>query len=243
MSVPVILSAVMLFLLAVALWTLPTRSRRAAPEPTASMCGYLRGGAREAVLVTLVALHLRGGVAPARRGGLKSTGRLVGSTDLLEGAVYGALRDPLGLRAIRARKRVIEACSETGKRLVRGGLLLPMGRWLLLRLTAVAVLTIGLAGLIAGAPAMPGMVVFTVLVFAGLGLLCLPRRSRAGGRALAVLRREYPLDGELSAMTVAAHGTGRVEGVPGYLTRRGRADGGDYGDSSISGMGTAGGLN
>ena len=58
-----------------------------------------------------------------------------------------------------------------------------------------------------------------------------------------MLRREYPLDGELSAMTVAAHGTGKIEGVPGYLTRRGRADGGDYGDDSIAGMGTVGGLN
>jgi uncharacterized protein (TIGR04222 family) len=156
--------------------------------------------------------------------------------------VYGTLHDPLGLRAIRARKRVIEACSETGKRLVRGGLLLPMGRWLLFRVAATAVLVLGLGGLIFDAPAMPGMVLFAALMFAGLGLLCLPRRSRAGGRALAALRREFPLDGELSAMTVAAHGTDRVEGVPGYLTRRGRADGGDYGDGTISGMGTAGGL-
>lgn len=236
---PILVSAVVLFVLAVALWVLPVPSRRATPDLTPSMCGYLRGGAREAVLVTLVALHLRSAVAPARRGGLKSTGRLVGSTDLLEGAVYGTLHDPLGLRAIRARKRVIEACSETARRLARGGLLLPMGRWLLFRLAAVAVLVLGLVGLIADALAMP---VSTVLVVAGLGLLCLPRRSRAGGRALAVLRREYPLDGELSAMTVAAHGTGRGGGVPGYLTRRGRADGDDYGDGSISGMGTAGGL-
>jgi uncharacterized protein (TIGR04222 family) len=175
-----------LVVLSIALRMPPAR-RRGSWDLGCSEYAYLRGGQRAVVLAALAAMHQRGIVQSARRGTVKRAGSMKGISDPVERALGAALHGQVSPSVLAARPQVRRALATLQAGLVAGGLLLPTWRWAVLRVTAVAVLVVGVAGLITGPRT--GLLALLAGVLLAVGLWVWPRRTRAGGRVLAAARR------------------------------------------------------
>nr|WP_279617306.1 TIGR04222 domain-containing membrane protein [Streptomyces bungoensis] len=101
------------------------RTPRIPPDPCA--VALLRGGARAAVTVAVVGLHLRGAVHAGRPGTLRRTGarEAVSFRHPLEKAVHIGLYRPAGLRELPERAVVRRALARMRAELAAEGLLRP----------------------------------------------------------------------------------------------------------------------
>ncbi|MFF2363323.1 TIGR04222 domain-containing membrane protein [Streptomyces sp. NPDC058122] len=102
-------------------------SGSAAVGPGPLTVALLRGGPRAAVKVAVVALHLRGAVAPGPQGTIRtsnpSPGTSFASGLALEKAVRGSLYLPAGVRELMDRPRVRRALAELRGEAAAAGLL------------------------------------------------------------------------------------------------------------------------
>ncbi|MEU4170927.1 TIGR04222 domain-containing membrane protein [Streptomyces sp. NPDC026665] len=102
-------------------------SGSAAVGPGPLTVALLLGGPRAAVKVAVVALHLRGAVAPCPPGTIRTSNPSPGTSFApglaLEKAVRGSLYLPAGLRELMDRPRVRRALAELRSEAVAAGLL------------------------------------------------------------------------------------------------------------------------
>ncbi|MFF3887140.1 TIGR04222 domain-containing membrane protein [Streptomyces sp. NPDC001914] len=102
-------------------------SGSAAVGPGPLTVALLRGGPRAAVKVAVVALHLRGAVAPGPPGTIRTSNPSPGTSFApglaLEKAVRGSLYLPAGMRELMDRPRVRRALAELRSEAVAAGLL------------------------------------------------------------------------------------------------------------------------
>lgn len=162
-------------------------SGSAAVGPRPQTVALLRGGPRAAVKVALVALHLRGAVAPGPAGTIRTSnpapGTSFGSALALEKAVRGSLYLPAGLRELMDRPRVRRALAELRGEAAAAGLLrrLPprrtrAARRVLRELRAATPLPAGPEGL------SPAEVLLAVALYGDTALTALvPRFTEAAG--------------------------------------------------------------
>ncbi|MFG2606053.1 TIGR04222 domain-containing membrane protein [Streptomyces sp. NPDC048514] len=83
----------------------------------------LRGGARAAVTVAVLGLHLRGAVEAGRPGTVRTCGPARAPVSPLAAAVHATLYRPAGVRQLPERRRVREALGELRAELATAGLL------------------------------------------------------------------------------------------------------------------------
>jgi uncharacterized protein (TIGR04222 family) len=196
--------------------------------PSPALVGLLAGGPKNALVATLVTMRRRGEIGIDRAGVLRSAGELADTTDPVERAVYRVLSLPRGPKEIRAHRTSITAFGVLRRRLVAAGLLLSAPRWAASRILPVAAVVYCLVRLAGGAN---GLVVGACAALA-VATLFLPRRTLAGSRLLAGLRREFPVtgepvpDAERIGMIVAVHRRVDLPGLEKFARRGGLSDGG-----------------
>lgn len=215
-----------------------------------SEAAYLRGGRRASVTVALVALELRGAVAAGHQGTVRVAGQLNGSSEPLQVAVHKSLHRPVGVRILASRARVGRALDELRDRLAGAGLLRTNRRRRLARGTLAAALGTLVWGLMSAPMTASNprsqVVASAVLVVPIVALWLVPRRTRAGRRAVQALRERFPLPADADpgaayregwsqediVMAVALHGDrALLAAVPhfardgGLLGRGGSSDG------------------
>ncbi len=191
-------------LLAAVTWIVTVRRRRAladgpdrpAPHHPHDLA-FLNGGPDLAVTSALTSMHLTGTVT-SRRGDLVAAGRVGSRADALERAIHFVAAAPVRRRRLPLARPVRTALDAQEKRLVADGLLLAEPQRRAVRAVGwwtAAVAGLGLLRLLAevadGRPV--GLLAFALAGVAALALVQLlhaPRRSRAGDRLLARLRRE-----------------------------------------------------
>ncbi|MFI6494151.1 TIGR04222 domain-containing membrane protein [Streptomyces sp. NPDC050564] len=83
----------------------------------------LRGGARAAVTVAVLALHLRGAAGAGRPGTMRASGASAGAGLPLEKAVHASLYRPAGMRELLERPRVRRTLAELRTEAAAAGLL------------------------------------------------------------------------------------------------------------------------
>jgi uncharacterized protein (TIGR04222 family) len=200
---------VMYVVLAVVVWAVTTRARRALADPRPGRpsadltdrphdVAYLNGGGELAVTSALSAMHLRGTIAP-QRGSVQAVGRLDPDTDDLERAIHFTTGSAVARRRLPFHKPVANALTVIDGRLVDAGLLIsPERRSLILRqgLWMLGVAAFGLvrllAGTAAGKPA--GFLLVALLAVVVVALVQLgrcPRRTRLGDRTLRDLEQQH----------------------------------------------------
>lgn len=208
-----------------AVWLASTWARRALAEHGADRpdgdlaahphdVAFLNGGVELAVCSALCAMHRTGTIRTAGGRGVQAVGRLAPGRAPLERAVHFTAAVPVPRHRLPHHRPVVSALREIEDRLVDGGLLLSeqqrdrirtVGWWM------VAVAALGLLRLLAEvANARPVGLLATVLIAAaavgGAQLAAAPRRSRAGDRALAELRRTHHELAPKSSPDRSSHG-------------------------------------
>lgn len=163
---------------------------------------YVPGGPNAAVRAALAVLHLRGIVDVWRKGTVGNTTATAAVHDPLERALTTALYDAAGPNVLAGRPPVRHALGDLRSDVIRAGLLQPGWAWNAQRL----------AGLIAAGLAVTDLAASVSLravswgpvgvgLGLGVGLWCLPRRTREGRRMLAKGRSVCPMP-----VTVAVRG-------------------------------------
>ena len=182
-------------------------------EPGPEELGYINGGDRQAVTVSLAGLRAANAVSVGSDGAIAVIGSSPPAPSELTWAVYQAAQQrpvhPVALAQDRTLRPALEHLRDT---LVRRGWLLSPRRRTAMRLAAlpmVAVLTLGIARVVAGLGA-GKPVAFLVMLTVLVGLFVLPMlavspRSRAGQSAMARMRAAHiRLDPRTSASAGAA---------------------------------------
>ncbi|MFC9998951.1 TIGR04222 domain-containing membrane protein [Nocardia sp. NPDC127526] len=181
-----------LLLLAVVI-RIPPLTARSDRELSTSEIGFLRAGARGALVTAVTALDVDGVVAPNRpKSKVKRTGaEPLSDADELEQAVFADLTTPARLRAL-VRKRRTRAELTTLRDRLRDEGLIP-GEWRRRVVKAIAVVLLPVAVLVrlVTDPLNVWIVVLlAAALVAGLYLLVKPKRTVAGWRVLNALRQE-----------------------------------------------------
>jgi uncharacterized protein (TIGR04222 family) len=209
-------------------------ARRVSVDADPALCACLRGNALAVVVTTLAMLHERERVA-AGLGRVHRTGPLSGENDPMQRAVYSALHKPMSPRELVPRPPVRRALAELRRTAAAAGLLLPKWRWVTLRLALCLVPVVGVARLFSSRLTPVTLVVVIASVCVALGLWLLSRRTRAGGRMLAALRRSPSPD---IGMAVALNGADALRSAMPILARDGGLLSGGRGPDDSGGDGT-----
>ncbi|MEU4094341.1 TIGR04222 domain-containing membrane protein [Streptomyces sp. NPDC026673] len=190
---------------------------------------YLRDGRRGAVVVALVALHLRGTVDAGPRGTARISGPARDLSQPLQRAVYEALYRPSGVNTVAASRPVRRPLDALRGRLAGAGLIRGDRRWRAARvLLCAAVLTV--VWELASGPLPPWnsplrTAVSAVPVAAAVALWAVPRRTGAGRRVLQRARERFPrprtrrASPESVLLAVALHGEPALRLAVPHFTR------------------------
>ncbi|MFG2333158.1 TIGR04222 domain-containing membrane protein [Streptomyces sp. NPDC048604] len=204
------------------------RAGRASPAKLApAALALLRGGARAAVTVALVALHQRGAVAAARRRTIRANGGPGATRDPLQRGVHASLHRAIGLGALMNRPRTRQAVDALRTELGLAGLLRTPGRWRTARVLLALVPVTLAAGLVVitvrgdAAPLPYALAAATAPV--AVLLWRVPRTTGEARRALADQRARHPLPAHRRALTVE---TGAAERIQLYVAL--------YGDAALA---------
>ncbi|WP_431968508.1 TIGR04222 domain-containing membrane protein [Actinacidiphila sp. bgisy160] len=190
---------------------------------------YLRDGRRGAVVVALVALHLRGTVDAGAHRTARISGPLQGLSHPLQLAVYEALYRPTGVNTVAVSRRVRRETDVLRERLTDAGLIRRDRRRRAARVLACAAVLTVAAGLVTGLPTgwEPPLraAVSAVPVAAALALWAVPRRTRAGRQALRRAQERFPrpqsrrASPESVLLAVALHGDPALRLAVPHFTR------------------------
>src|SRR5262245_24999142 len=169
------------------------RDDNRARDLSPSEVGYLANGPTGAVLTTLSTLHSAGSIR-AERGQLSLAGPMPVGTDSLGQAVYNAAPGQ-SMKTLRTHTHVRQALDSLRGDLARRGLVLDADERAQARLGGLLMLAVtgfGVARIVAGLSnnrAIGFISLMTALTFvAGLMLLQIPPRTKAGSRMLSRLR-------------------------------------------------------
>ncbi|MFF5991337.1 TIGR04222 domain-containing membrane protein [Prauserella flavalba] len=147
--------------------------------------GFLRGGPRSAAGAALGSLADAGRVEPHPAGGARRTYGTQGQLpDPLERAVYSALHDRLGPRALRHRPEVRRALPALVRRLAVAGLVPGRVRWVAVRLALAGVGMLAVARWAHGETRPWVLAVLGAAVALAAVVWMRPRRTVTGSRAL-----------------------------------------------------------
>ncbi|MFJ4848049.1 MULTISPECIES: TIGR04222 domain-containing membrane protein [unclassified Streptomyces] len=211
---------------------------------------YLRDGPRGAATVALLALHLRGTVDAGPHGTARISGAMAGLSHPLQLAVYKALYRPSGVNGVttsRSVRRETDALRErlAGAGLVRRGRGLRTAR--MLACAAAVAAAVALVGADGWGPVLR-VAVPAALVAGACAVWAVPRRTRAGRRALRRTGERFPLtrsrslSPESALLAAALHGAPALLAAAPHFTRDSGLLGRDRTDSLyVSRTGTSGG--
>jgi uncharacterized protein (TIGR04222 family) len=185
-------------------------------EPGPEELGYVNGGARQAVTVSLAGLRAANAVAVNPDGTVAVIGSPPPAPSELTWAVYqAAQRQPMKPRLLIADRSLRPALTHLNDTLVRYGWLLSPRRRRGIRLAALpmfALVGLGIARIIAGSNAgkpVAYVLLLTALVaFFTAPMLAVPARSRAGQSAMARTRAAHIRLDPRGAAAASAFGVG-----------------------------------
>ncbi|MFE0633280.1 TIGR04222 domain-containing membrane protein [Streptomyces sp. NPDC058864] len=221
------LTAMGLILTAGALLRAPGAAAEEVTDPYEA--AYLRDGSRGAVVVALVALHLRGTVDAGAHRTARISGPLQGLAHPLQLAVYQTLYRPAGVNAVAAARPVRREMDALRERLTDAGLIRRDRRRRTARVLVCAAVLTAVGGLVSGFPTAwdPPVraAVSAVPVAAALALWAVPRRTRAGREALRRAQERFPrprtrrASPESVQLAVALHGEPALRLAVPHFTR------------------------
>jgi uncharacterized protein (TIGR04222 family) len=197
--------------------------------------GYLRRGERGAISTAAFLLLSLDLVRVTRKGALARSGAPIRSgLDPFAAAVYAAMPRPTGLRAMSAKPRVRAAVRALVGGLAAAGLVPGRVRWLLSRLTLIAIAVTGAVGLAQpdGGPA--ERISYAGVLLLAAGAWPVRRRTVAGYRRLRAVRRQVasaatqpagvqPVPAEPDAVTAFASSRINIPGIEDAYARSYRA--------------------